>query len=159
MRKAPGSALTRSSTRRQRGLALVEVVLVLPVALILMMATAEVGRALMEYNALNKALREGARYVARTATLGSTGIVQIDAPTRTATNNLIVYGNTQGTGSPRLTGLRANQITLAAAASGSVSLTAAYPYQPLFLRIPGFTYGNDVDTALTLQAGVVTRAL
>ena len=150
---------SRGAGRRQRGLALVEVALVLPIALILVMATAEIGRALLEYNALNKALREGARFLARTAIVGSTGVVSIDATTSTQTRNLIVYGNVAGTGSPRLQGFAINQVTLAAAAGGSASLTASYVYQPLFVRIPAYWYGSNVSTALTLQAGVITRAL
>jgi hypothetical protein len=113
----------------------------------------------MEYNALNKALREGARYLARTATVGSTGVVRIDAATRTATRNLIVYGNVAGTGSPRLPGFAPGQVTLTAEAAASASLTANYVYQPLFVRIPAYWYGSSVSTALTLQAGIITRAL
>lgn len=151
---------TRSRAGRgQRGIVLVELALVLPLALFLVMATAELGRALVQYNALNKAVREGARYLANTAILGSTGVVQLDFNTSSATRNLIVYGNTAGTGTPRLQGLTTSQVTLAVADAGSASITVAYTYAPIFLRIP--TPGDTADLAprFTLRAGMVTRAL
>ena len=149
----------RSLRSRARGIALVELVLVIPLALVLVMATAELGRALVQYNALNKAVREGARYLASTALLGSTGVVRFDTQTSTATRNLVVYGNVAGTGTPRLTGLATDGVALAVAAGGSASLTASFVYQPIFMRIPAFGYGADLQPAFTLQAGMVTRAL
>ena len=145
--------------RGQRGIVLVELALVLPIALLMVMATAELGRALVQYNALNKAVRDGARYLASTAILGSTGVVQLDTNTRNATRNLIVYGNTAGTGTPRLQGLTTSQVTLAVADAESASITIAYPYAPIFVRIPTPGDGADLAPRFTLQAGMVARAL
>jgi len=145
--------------RGHRGLVMVELALVVPLALIMVMATAELGRALAQYNALNKAVRDGAHHLARTAILGSTGLVQINGATVTETRNLVVYGNILGTGTPSLPGLAGAQITLAAAAGGSASLTASYTYEPIFMKVPTFGYSEDLRPAFTLQAGMVTRAL
>lgn len=54
------------STKRlppQSGVALVEFALVLPVLLVLTVATTEIGRALYEYNTVAKAVRAAARYM------------------------------------------------------------------------------------------------
>jgi Flp pilus assembly protein TadG len=50
-----------SHGRRSRGQALVEFALVLPIALILLMAVFDIGRAVFLYNGLTNAAREGAR--------------------------------------------------------------------------------------------------
>lgn len=50
-----------SSRRRSRGQSLVEFALVLPVALILLLAVFDIGRAVFLYNGLTNAAREGAR--------------------------------------------------------------------------------------------------
>jgi Flp pilus assembly protein TadG len=47
----------------ESGVALVEFALVLPVLLVLTVATTEIGRALYEYNTLAKAVRNAARYM------------------------------------------------------------------------------------------------
>lgn len=49
---------------RQRGIAMVEFTIVAPLLLLLMFGIAEFGRALYQYNALNKAVRDAARYLA-----------------------------------------------------------------------------------------------
>ena len=43
---------------RQRGVAIVEFVLTLPLLMLLLLATAEIGRALFQYNTLTKAVRD-----------------------------------------------------------------------------------------------------
>ena len=51
----------RHSSRCQRGLVLVEMVLITPLMLLLMLATAEVSRAFVDHNTLTKAARNGVR--------------------------------------------------------------------------------------------------
>jgi Flp pilus assembly protein TadG len=55
------SVRSHSAGRRSRGQGLVEFALVLPVALILLLAVFDVGRAVFLYNGLTNAAREGAR--------------------------------------------------------------------------------------------------
>ena len=100
--------MTRTPSRmnkQQRGVAIIEFAIVLPILLMLVMGTAEFGRAFLQYNALTKTLRDGGRYVAAKAVKGSTGVVQINANVRTETSNLVTYGNVAGTGTPLLPGL------------------------------------------------------
>lgn len=77
------------------GLALVEFVLIAPVLLLLLLAVAEMGRALYQYNTLTKAVYAGARYYAAN--------VLVNADEANAKAILLVqYGNETGAGEPLL---------------------------------------------------------
>ncbi len=78
---------------RQRGIAIVEMVIALPVILLLMLMVAEFGRVFYQYSTLNKAVRDGARYVAGTAVFGSTGTVQLTSAVVNETKSLVTTGN------------------------------------------------------------------
>jgi len=54
-------AHSRGKTTRSRGQAMVELALVLPVAMVLLLAVFDIGRAVFVYNGLANAAREGAR--------------------------------------------------------------------------------------------------
>jgi Flp pilus assembly protein TadG len=145
---------------RCRGLAMVELTIAIPVFLMLLMATAEFGRAFLQYNALSKGVRDGARYVAGKALSGSTGVVTISAALQTQTRNVVVYGNTLGTGTPILPGLTTAQVTVANAGLQNVMVTANYPYAPIFGFLPAFIYGSGVDVSgRTLRTAITMRAL
>ena len=144
--------------KQQRGVAIIEFAIVLPILLMLVMGTAEFGRAFLQYNALTKTLRDGGRYVAAKAVKGSTGVVQINANVRTETSNLVTYGNVAGTGTPLLPGLVPGNVTVAAGAPGSVVVSANYAYIPVFPWLPLFQFGS-LGTAHTLSAAVTMRAL
>ncbi|HEX9877802.1 MAG TPA: TadE family protein [Gammaproteobacteria bacterium] len=150
----------QEAVRRCRGLAIVEFVIVLPICLILIIATAEFGRAFLQYNALTKTVRDGARHLAGKALFGSTGTVTISSGLETETQNLVVYGNIFGAGAPVLPGLTATNVVVADAGAGNVSVSASYPYGPIFGFVPGFFYGGGIDaSAYTLQTSITVRAL
>lgn len=75
---------------RSAGSALVEFALLLPFLLLLSMITIEMGRAVQRYNSTAKVVRDAVRYLS----------VQTPGTHITEARNLIVYGNTAGTGSP-----------------------------------------------------------
>jgi Flp pilus assembly protein TadG len=149
---------TSSLNNEQRGVAIIEFAIVLPILLMLALGTAEFGHAFLQYNALTKTLRDGARYVASNAVKGSTGVVQINANVSTQTSNLVTYGNVAGTGTPLLPGLVPTNVTVAAGAPGSVVVSANYTYIPVFAWLPLFQFGS-LGTAHTLSAAVTMRAL
>jgi hypothetical protein len=144
--------------RSNRGLAAVELAVVLPVFLILLLASAELGRALYHYNTLHKAVRDGARYLAEHA-LNSVPVIEITAATTTGTRNLVLYGNPAGGSTPLLPRLTPGDIAIEVVDAAHVRVTATYAYAPLFGAIPGFGMGPDTSIAGPLVARCMVRAL
>ena len=148
------------SRNRSAGVALVEFVAVAPVIMFLILAVTETGRALIQYNTLTKAVQDGARHAAAFALLGTTGAINIDAQLTTEVGNLVVYGNTQGTGSAVLYGLTTAQIQLTEVSPVEIGVTATYPYQPLIgPTLQTFGLGPGPTTTFNMRAAVNMRAL
>jgi Flp pilus assembly protein TadG len=146
--------------RSSRGLATVEFAICIPLLLLLMLATAEVGRCFFQYNTLTKAVRDGARYAIVNASVGTTRIVNITAATRTAAQNLVVTGNRVGTGAPLLPGLTVNNVTVTDAGNGFVRVAAAYTYQPMLgATLPTFGFRAPINLRIPMSATIVMRAL
>jgi len=85
------------SLHSQRGVALVELALVLPLLLAVCFAITEFGRAIYTYDTLAKSARDAARYLT-TQTPGSSSAWAI-------ARNLVAYGNPAGTGPALVSGL------------------------------------------------------
>ena len=145
---------------RQAGTAALELAIALPVLLLLLVATAEVGRLLSQYDTLTKSVRDAARFLASNALGGTTGVVAITPQVQTQTQNLVVTGNINGSGSAILPGLVAANVTVTAVDSTHVSVSAAYPYQPLLgATLPTFGIGSPISFSFPLNATVVMRGL
>ena len=159
--------ITRATTpgrhigqRTSRGLATIEFAICAPVLLFLMLATAEVGRVFYQYNTLTKSVRDGARYAIVNASVGTTRVVNITDQVRNETRNLVVTGNTTGTGTPLLPGLMVDNVTVNDAGNGFVSVAASYNYQPMLgATLPTFGLGTPINLTVSLPATVVMRAL
>lgn len=160
---APSRPSLRGPRGRARGFAAVELALIAPFFLFLMFGTAELGRALYEYNTLTKAVRNGAQYLARNAVTPA-GVVDTDAYAAAA-RNLVVYGNPAGSGSELLKGMKVADVTVTevtvapSATPNYVKVTATYKFQPLFAMIPSFGTGNDVTPPGTFSASVTMVGL
>lgn len=87
----------------ERGLQLVELTIVIPILLMLFAGTAEFGRYFYEYTTLAKAVRVGSRYLSTAPTKGTEDAIA---------KNIVVYGNTAGTGSPVLPGLAVSNVKI-----------------------------------------------
>ncbi len=85
---------------RQGGVAAVELALILPFLMILTFLVTEFGRALYQYHAITRNVRDGARYLS----------VQQPNTRITEAANLIVYGNTDGSGDPLVAGLATTHV-------------------------------------------------
>ncbi len=149
----------RDPLPRERGVATVEFAIALPLLLVLLMATAELGRALSEYDTLAKCARDGARYLASKALSGTTQVVSVTPQLQTDTANLVVTGNINGAGAALLPGLVVGNVTAADAGNGYVSVTATYTYQPMLATFPTFGLTNPISLAIPLTTVVVMRAL
>lgn len=82
----------RRLARDEEGAALVEFAIIVPVMLILLLGTAEIGRAVWYHHIVNEGIRDGVRYLARMP-LTATFIDQ--------SKNMVLTGSPVG-GSPRL---------------------------------------------------------
>ena len=151
--------------RKQAGVAMIEMVAVTPLLLLLLLGISELGNAFVQYSMLNKSVREAAREVVRTALLGTTGVLSITQDLQTQGQNLVVYGNVNGsnggTVQARLPGLSVDHVSVTAAGDNQVLIQANYPYSPITGPVlKTFGYGDDPSTSeITLTASVIMRAL
>jgi Flp pilus assembly protein TadG len=151
--------MKKTSNHRQRGAALVELALTTPLLLLLTFITTEFGRAMYEYNAVVKSTRDAVRYLS----------VQTPNTHVTEARNLIVYGNTAGTGSPLARGLSLSNVPAGScctwqSAGGSPIITtvtvrvSSYTFHSLFPSVMGVVFadanGNIVfsDITATMRA-------
>jgi Flp pilus assembly protein TadG len=141
------------TAHRERGLAMVEFVVGTPLLFLLLYAICEFGNLYVQFSTLADASRNADRYLASNALLGSTGVVDLSATLTQAAQNLVVYGNVGGTGTPVLPALAPGQVTIAVDASNNVSVSVQYPYQSLFGgAVPWFITPGSIDTgAITLN--------
>lgn len=138
----------------QKGLAIVEFTIALPLLLFLLFAGAEVGRLLYQYNTLTKSVEDGGRYLAgqlRSANAKGT------LPTAISnTANLVKSGTTLAGRPSLLPGTISVTTQTAAAAPTPVVVTATYTYAPMIFpnQVPGFGLWNDLVLAIPLTAQV-----
>jgi hypothetical protein len=126
--------------KRQKGVALVEFALILPFLLLLSMITTEFGRAMYQYNTLTKSVRDASRYLS----LQTPGTKIAEA------RNLMVYGNTAGTGAPLALGLMIEHAVVLppqTAGTNPVINTVTvriegYTFNSLFPSVFGISFGN-----------------
>lgn len=129
-------------TKRQNGVALVEFALVLPFLLLLTMITTEFGRAMYQYNTLTKSVRDAVRYLS----------IQTPGTHLTEARNMMVYGNTAGTGTPLALGLTSSHVpdpTWQTAGTNPVINTVT-------VRIEGYTFNSLFPSVFGIPFGSVT---
>jgi hypothetical protein len=142
----------RHIRNRQRGVALVEFALVLPLMLLMSFIVIEYSRALYQYNTLTKSVRDAARFLS-VQSPGS-GIAQA--------KNLVVYGNPGGTGSPLAIGLTVSKVpnpvwqfagTTPVINTVTIRITG-YTFTPMFARAFGVNFGTITygDITATMRA-------
>jgi Flp pilus assembly protein TadG len=127
--------------RDERGTQLVELAIVLPILLVLFGAAAEFGRFFYTYQTLAKATRTGARYLT------------IKAPTAEndeKAQNMVVYGNPDGTGEPVISGLTPGMVRVVREGNNPAMpdhvtvRIEGYAYEPVF-NLVNFT-GDSRNT-------------
>lgn len=148
---------------RQRGLASVEFAIGTVVILLLMLASAEIGRIYYSYNTLTKAVRNGSRYLS-TVALNSASVVDLTGDKIARTRNLVVKGNPGGSGNSLLEGLTSRNIEISQhksneAISQYVQVSAAFNYQPMLGVISGFGFGEDHDFGFKMKVTSTMRVL
>lgn len=153
--------LALKGARVQRGMAMVEFTITLPLLLLLLFAIAEFGRLLFQYNSLLQANRDAVRYVAGKAWNPTLGTVELSADLQTKAKNLAVYGlpvvpaNSQ----PLVPGLTTGNVQVTTVGTTHVQVSTSYSFVPVLgSGIPAF-FGDGVSLGLPLVATTVMRAL
>ena len=152
-----------NNIERQSGLAVVEFAIILPFIILMALAVTELGRGLYQYNTLTKAVRDGARYLSGTA-VDAAGDVDV-SPYTTNVQNLVVYGDIDGDGTPLLPGLSTGNVIVSAIdvtmpggstlSPNHVQVTASYNFVPLFPALSALGY----SMIPTMNATAIERAL
>jgi Flp pilus assembly protein TadG len=137
----------------ERGVQLVELAIVLPIFILLFGATAEFGRYFYEYTTLAKSARVGARYLATAAVNGTED---------TNAKNIVVFGNSAGTGNPILSGLTTANVSITR--SGGVPILPQtvtvqitdFKHQPILdlgaiTKTPTLSMNIDVKPSVTMR--------
>ena len=140
----------RRLRRDEQGVQVVELSIVLPVLLLLFAATAEFGRYFYSIRPLAKASRVGARYLASAA---------IRPDQDLAAKNIVVYGNTTGTGSPILYGLTIDNVRVGReggvpAVPQTVTIEIInYKHTPIvdFGKLTSLSLNIDVKPSVTMR--------
>lgn len=160
MRRANRKGFMARFKRNERGIALAELAIVLPVFVLLFTAITEFGRYFYTYSTLAKAERVAARYLAT---------AKISSFEDGKAKNLVVYGNTAGTGSPLLPGLRTDNVIITKrSASGAVQSTGVpqtvtveitgFAHQPLF-DLGALLNNTEYSMSVGVQPSVTMRYL
>ena len=143
--------LRRFSLSDERGTQFVELALVLPVMLLMLASVAEFGRFFYTYQTLAKATRTGARYLT------------IKPPTTDndeKAQNMVVYGNPEGTGEPVVAGLTTGMVRVVRdganpALPDHVTIRIeGYAYEPLFNLV---RFSGDSRTSLRINVDPSTK--
>jgi len=124
----------------QKGTAIVEFALILPLLLLLTTTTTEFARAMYQYNTIVKSLRDAARYLS----------MQTPNTKLAEAKNLVVFGNIAGSGPALVTGLTvakvsipAWQITGSNPVMNTVTVTVTgYKFHSMLARVFGVAFGD-----------------
>ncbi|MBC3438643.1 pilus assembly protein [Pseudomonas sp. BW16M2] len=145
----------------QRGLAMVEMVITLPLLLLLLFAFGEFGRMLFQYNSLMQASRDAGRFVSGQAWNPTLGKLSLSADLVSKTRSVAVYGvpaNPSGY-PPVVPGLTTDKVTVQAVGTDHVQVSISYTFVPVIGSAIPALYGQSVPLGLTLTSTVVMRAL
>jgi Flp pilus assembly protein TadG len=141
----------------QRGMALVEAAIALPLLLLLLIPVGEITRLFVQYSTLAHHTRSAVRHVAERAINDTTGKPVITPGLTAAARNIIVYGTPGGGGEPLFPGLSIDQVSPPViTAEGNVRLSVTHPYRSLLQlggRLPGLGFAADLtlkDMPLTV---------
>ncbi|WP_417345652.1 TadE/TadG family type IV pilus assembly protein [Ferrimonas sp.] len=153
-------ALTRATRSKQRGVAAIEAMVTLPLLFLLFFGVGELGRLMYQYNQLNSVVRDACRYLASQAYTDSNGAsdLTLQATTQNIAKALALYGKSSGT-TPLLSGLTADDISIAISGGDLITVTATYNWAPIFSGDLAGNYGEPLDYNFPLTATISMRAI
>ncbi|WP_375739114.1 TadE/TadG family type IV pilus assembly protein [Pseudomonas boanensis] len=145
----------------QRGVAMVEFAITLPLLLLLLFAIGEFGRMLLQYNSLMQANRDAVRYVAGKAWNPTLGQVALTTDLQNQAKNLAVYGLPvvpAGT-EPVVQGLTTANVQVTAVGTEHVQVSTSFTFVPLLGGGLPDVLGDGMSLSFPLVATTVMRAL
>ena len=149
--------------RRQpaKGLAIIDMAIILPILILLTLAAGEFGRAFIQYSRLSHRVQSAARFVAENALQGTTGVALLTATVHTQARNLVVYGTPSVGTTPAVPGLSPDDVVVTVTPEGVISVSINYAYKPVIGEVfPAFGFGEDIETAaISMNPKSVMRAL
>lgn len=165
--------LVSRSRVKQRGVAAVEFTIMLPMLLLMVLVTAELGRALYQYSELTRLVRGASRYLSITAIPDTSGTLDssfdggctddsdcVCLGCISDTKDILVYGQVGGS-VPLLHGLSKDDITISGdSITTRVTISVDYDWQPIFGdRMSGFGFGEGIDLGFNFNVSYTMRAL
>lgn len=137
---------------KQKGLAAVEFALISPLIIVFMALYIELGSMFVDYQTLNKAVRNGARYAV--TNIYGTATTQQIAP-EDDIKNIVVFGRSPASGTALLPGLVVDSVTVSHV-SDVVTVTADYSYVPYFATLPflGIDMTVDFSASAVMETGL-----
>jgi Flp pilus assembly protein TadG len=145
----------------QRGLAMVEFAIALPLLLLLLLAIGEFGRMLYHYNSLLQASRDAGRYVAGQAWNATLGQIDLSGDLQGKTKSVAVYGvpaNPAGY-APVVPELTVADVTVEPVGAEHVRVSISYTFRPVIgASLPTF-FGDPIPLGIALSSTVVMRVL
>ncbi|MFZ3186580.1 MAG: TadE/TadG family type IV pilus assembly protein [Pseudomonas sp.] len=150
--------------RFQRGVAMVEFAITLPLLLLMLLAIGEFGRMLYQYNSLLQASRDASRYAA--SAVWSSGGTEPGEGLKTQIKNVAVYGvpSSQAGFPPVVPGLTPANVQVSALGAEHVQVSITYIFCPVIGAgncagsLPGF-FGDAIALNIPLIATTVMRVL
>ena len=144
----------------QKGVAMVEFAIAVPLLLLLLLGIAEFGRLLYHYNNLLQANRDAVRYLAGQAWNSTLGRVEIDAALAARTRNVAVYGVPVAlSGQAVVPGLNTGHVQVATLGTEHVRVSIRYMFQPVIGGALPALFGDAIPLNIELVATGVMRGL
>jgi hypothetical protein len=128
--------------KQQHGAALIELALIIPLLLLLTFITTEFGRAMYEYHALVKSVRDAARYLS----------VHPPGTHVEQARNLMVYGSLTAGDKPLVSNLTLANVPADTCCTWQPTGTAPI-FQTVTVRITGYTFEPMVSGAFGVSLG------
>lgn len=144
----------------QRGVAMVELAIALPLLLLLLLAIAEFGRMLYHYNNLLQSNRDAVRYLAGKSWDATLGQVVIDSGLTATTKNLAVYGVPLAEpGNEVVPGLSTANVTVGTVGIDHVQVSINYLFRPVIGNSLPALIGDAMPLNIPLVTTTVMRGL
>lgn len=155
------SRSTCKQLQAQRGVAMVDFAIALPLLLLLLLAIGEFGRMLYHYNSLQQASRDAGRFVAGQAWNATLGQIELSGDLQSKTKSVAVFGVPANPGgySPVVPELSTGDVTVSTVGSEHVQVSISYVFRPVIGNsLPSF-FGNSIPLGISLRSTVVMRVL